>query len=149
MTFCSSRGAILSYSAIGHNLDIGTFDPFRFVVCDVDEALELQIDIVLLQQGSAVALLCQLQDALDDWGFEAMRSVRADVSNPEYRTSNDFYSLILRIIKSLDEGSFKNLPLAEAAAEFALTNEEKFRQAMTNVYTEYVVSYMKKLSAAT
>ncbi|WP_415831191.1 hypothetical protein [Deinococcus frigens] len=50
------------YGGFGHGVDTGTFDPFRFIDADVDVAPEYAspVDLDLLRQGSAVAILCSL-----------------------------------------------------------------------------------------
>ncbi|GGO29852.1 hypothetical protein [Deinococcus humi] len=51
-----------SYNGFGHGMDRGTFDPFRFLDAEAEEPANPPVNLTLLRQGSAVALLCGLYD---------------------------------------------------------------------------------------
>jgi hypothetical protein len=60
---------ITSYGGFGHSIDTGTFDPFFYMDCYVNEpkGYTFGIDIDLIHKGAAVALLCRLSDYWDDY----------------------------------------------------------------------------------
>lgn len=53
-----------SYDGFGHGIDTGTFDPFHFLDAEVEvpPGYASPVNLNLLRQGSAIALLCGLYD---------------------------------------------------------------------------------------
>lgn len=121
--------AITSYRGFGHNLDVGIFDPFRFVTALLAEpaGVSLGIDIELIHEGSAVVLLCHLSDYWDETASDGIE--------------NGYYAG--RIKKGLSAGIFDFVPLAKEAAEAAFENETKFRDHLQNIYIEYIEGYYR------
>ncbi len=123
------RDLIRSYDGFGHNIDVGTFDPFTFVNADLYESPDstLAMDMDLVHQGSAVALLCHLSDFWDEghglnqwnWG-KKLRGV-------------------------LKQGRLNHLPLAKEAIMAGFESEETFRSLLPGVYTQYVLGYFQRL----
>jgi hypothetical protein len=124
------RDLILSYEGFGHNIEVGTFDPFTFVDAELREkpGHTLAMDMNLIHQGSAVALLCQLSDAWDDYG------------NLPYG-----WDWIEQLYATLEEGRLDHLPLAKAALMAGLESEEELRLLLPNVYNQFVVGYFHRL----
>jgi len=125
------RDAVLSYRSLGHNLDIGAFDALAYLTCSLDEepGYDLEIDVTLIHQGSAVALLCDLLNYLDDCGIEAITQ----------------HKRTMAIKKALDDRHFAHLPLAQETAGLAFFDEAGFRAKLTEVYSEYVLGYIHRL----
>ncbi len=119
-----------SYEGFGHNIEIGSFDPIFFADCYVFEpqGITFGIDVNVLHEGSAVAILCKLSDYWDEHG-----------TTPE----DEFFSEVKRI---LAEGRLDHLPLAEQAVKLAFENEEKFRDLLGEAYEKYVVQFFKRLA---
>ena len=51
-----------SYRGFGHGIDTGTFDAFKYLEVEAEPLRGFTVDIDLLWQGSAIALLCGLYD---------------------------------------------------------------------------------------
>jgi len=125
------QDAVESYGGIGHNLDTGSFDPFRFAraVLAPRPGYTFGLDVVLLHQGAAVALLCDLSDHIDDTdttpgGFGRTRLIRFGV----------------------ERGLLDATPLAAEAAKLAFAGRvDEFRQALGKVYQEYVLGHFRRL----
>lgn len=123
------RDLIESYHGFGHGIDTGTFSSFDFVDTELLEepSYSLDMDMNLLRQGSAVALLCGLSDFWDEsegdiaglgkWG-EELRDL-------------------------LKDGRLDHLPLAKEAVEAGLESEDNLRALLPGVYREYVVGYFE------
>lgn len=123
--------AITGYRGFGHNLHTGTFDPFRYVTALLAEppGVSLAIDIELIHEGSAVALLCHLSDYWDETSGESIES-------------GHFAG---RIKKELSDGVFDFVPLAKEAVEAAFENETKFQNCLQKVYIEYIEGYYRTI----
>ena len=104
--------AVTSYSGFGHNLEVGTFDPFKYLGALLDEppGYTFGIDMELLHEGAAVALLCHLSDF---WGEFDGENIGQD-------------KLTGRIKNSLAEGLFEMVPQAKLAASAAFQDESRF-----------------------
>ena len=119
-----------SYEGFGHNIDTGNFDPIFFADCYLfePEGVTFGINVNVLHEGSAVAILCWLSDFWDD-----------HETSPE----GEFSSEVKRI---LTEGRLDHLPLAEQAVKLAFEDEEKFRDLLDEAYEKYVVQFFKRLA---
>ncbi|MEM6611323.1 MAG: hypothetical protein AAF652_03540 [Cyanobacteria bacterium P01_C01_bin.72] len=84
-----------SYEGFGHNIERGKFSPLDFVDALVLESkgYTFGIDILLLQSGSAIALLCELSDMWD-----------------EYPTQLESWQLTSPIKSANEAGRFAHLP---------------------------------------
>lgn len=118
------------YKGFGHNIETGNFDPIFFADCYLFEpqGITFGIDVNVLHEGSAVAILCKFSDYWDEHG-----------AKPE----GEFASEVKRI---LSEGRLDHLPLAEQAIKFAFEDEDKFRDLLDEAYEKYVVQFFKKLA---
>ncbi len=122
--------AVTSYAGFGHNLETGSFDPFRYVSCQLAEppGYTFKIDLQLLHEGAACALLCHLSDYWDD--FEGQ----------EISTNN----LTSRIRKLAQEGHLNTTPLAKRAIEEAFIDPRQFRSSLREVYIKYILAYYQR-----
>lgn len=119
-----------SYKGFGHSIAYGNFDPIFFIDCYLyePEGTTFGIDVSILYEGSAVAILCRLSDYWDECG-----------GLPEDK-------FILEVKRILSEGRIDHLPLAEQAIKEAFQSEEGFRVLLPDVYEKYVAGFFKKLS---
>ena len=120
-----------SYNGFGHNIDTGTFDPIFFADCYLFEpsGTTFGIDVNILHEGSAVAILCKLSDYWDENGL---------LPNDEFVT---------QVKRILSEGRLDHLPLAEQVVREAFQNEENFRDMLDEIYKIYVLKRFRKLAA--
>ena len=120
---------VSSYRGFGHNIDTGNFDPIFFVDCYLFEPDETTfgIDVNILHEGSAVAILCKLSDYLDENGL---------LPNDEF---------VSQVRGALSEGRLDHLPLAEKAIKEAFQDEETFRDLLDKVYKNHVLQLFRKL----
>ena len=56
------------YEGFGHNIETGSFDPIFFADCYLfePEGYTFGIDVNILHEGSAVAILCKFSDYWDE-----------------------------------------------------------------------------------
>lgn len=124
---------IKSYGGFGHNIDRGKFSPLEFVDAPIlePEGYTFGIDVALLQNGSAIALLCELSDAWD-----------------EYQTWNiKTWPLIPNIKGANESRRFSHLPEIQEAFDLGFgENEEAFREQLQKVYKTYVCGYFDSLA---
>lgn len=122
---------IESYKGFGHNIDTGKFDSIFYADCYLyePEGITFGIDVNILHEGSAVAILCKLSDYWDE--FEAV--------------PKDEFTLNIKQI--ISEGRLTHLPLAERAIKMAFEDEEKFRDLLDKVYEKYVFNFFQKLGS--
>lgn len=113
-----------------HNIETGKFDPIFFADCYLFEpkGISFGIDVKLLHEGSAVAILCRLSDYWDEIG-----------TIPED-------NFAFEVKRMLTKGRLDHLPLAEQTIKLAFEDEEKFRDLLKDVYKEYVLEFFKKLA---
>lgn len=119
-----------SYKGFGHNIDTGNFDPVFFVDCYLYEPKDITfgIDVNVLHEGSAVAILCKFSDYWDEHG-----------TAPEGEFA-------LEVKRLLSGGRLDHLLLPEEAIKSAFEDEEKFRNLLNNIYEKYVIQFFKRLS---
>ncbi|MFC4455270.1 hypothetical protein [Deinococcus sonorensis] len=96
-----------SYGGVGHGADTGTFDPHQFLDVDLEQCPDLDrtLDLALLRQGSAIALLCGVYDLwneaedvrLDDPWVDRLRAALAQGS---FRCCPDIEHVILETFES-------------------------------------------------
>ncbi len=123
--------AITSYAGFGHNLDVGIFDPFKYLCCLVDEpsGISLGVELDLLHEGSTVVLLCHLSDFWDE--FEGV-----DIGkDPLTKKIKEYYQ---------SDGFDWDL-LAKETVGLALSDEDAFRDKLSIVYNKYILGYFKKI----
>ena len=113
-----------------HSIETGKFDPIFFVDCFEYKDKSFVIDVNLLHEGSAVAILCRLSDYWDEIG-----EVPED-------------NFAFEVKRMLTKGRLDHLPLAEKAIKLAFEDEEKFRDLLKDVYKEYVLGFFRKLANA-
>jgi hypothetical protein len=120
-----------SYNGFGHNIDTGNFDPIFFADCYLfeREGISFGIDVNILHEGSAVAILCKLSDYWDE-----------NDTLPKDK-------FILEVERLLSENRVDHLPLAEQAIKEAFQDEESFRDLLDKVYKSYVLQRFGKLAA--
>lgn len=119
-----------SYNGFGHSIDIGKFDPIIFADCYLfePEGKTFGIDVNILHEGSAVAILCKLSDYWDENGL---------LPNDEF---------VMQVKRILSEGRLDHLPLAEQAIKEAFQDEDRFRNLLDEVYKNYVLERFRKLA---
>lgn len=125
------RDLIRSYDGFGHNIDVGKFDPFTFIDADLYEisGYSVAMDMSLVHQGSAVALICYVSDLWDEEQGE-------NILQTEYGK---------KILDACQEGRLNHLPLAKKAILASFESEETFRSLLPQVYSSYVVDYFQRL----
>ena len=118
------------YEGFGHSIRTGSFNPIFFADCYLYEraGIGLGIDVSILHEGAAVAIICKLSDYWDE--------------NKEM-IEDDF---VLQVKRILSEGRLDHLPLAEQAIKIAFEDEDKFRDLLDEVYKSYVLQRFRKLS---
>jgi len=122
-----------SYEGFGHNLQRGKFLPLKFVDAQVyePEGYTFGIDLQLLQSGAAIALLCELSDAWDEYETWEVKS----------------WPLITQIKEAKEANRFNHLPEIQEAFDLAFSNnEDSFRNQLMKVYKKYVCGYFNKLA---
>ena len=99
-----------SYGGFGHNIERGRFSPLEFVDAPIiePEGYTFGIDVPLLQSGSAIALLCELSDAWDDYETWDVKS----------------WPLMPLIKEANEAGRFSHLPEIQEAFNFGLGDSE-------------------------
>ncbi len=119
-----------SYKGFGHNIETGSFDPIFFADCYLFEpqGITFGIDVNVLHEGSAVAILCKFSDYWDEHGA---------VPEGEFA---------LEVKRILSEGRLDHLPLAEQAIKLAFEDEDRFRDLLDEAYEKYVVQFFKRLA---
>ncbi|AFY73632.1 hypothetical protein Syn7502_01572 [Synechococcus sp. PCC 7502] len=123
---------VKSYKGFGHNIESGKFNPLNYIDAVLEEPIgyTFAVDIELLQNGSAVALLCDLVNMWD-----------------EFETSDVQVSPIIDQIKAaLVSGRFRHLPEFQKAIELGLGNsEEAFRKEIISIYQKHVCGYFNRM----
>ncbi len=106
------------YGIIGDH-DTGTFQPWKFLDCSLDEGYGNAETEQLLHQGAAVALLSEMIDCWEQRGGS--------------RTEIDSYRA------AITTGRFDHLPTARAAVVAGLDGEEAMIPYLDAVYEDYVL----------
>jgi len=129
------RDMIECYGGFGGTIDTGSFDALAFLDFSVHErpGTTLGIDVELVQQGSAVAILLKIHDAWCKGDGEILpRSTFTD-----------------QVREALDRGRFDHLGVARAALDAGLKSLELFLSRLPAVYDAYVLGYFRRLLAST
>lgn len=124
---------IESYEGFGHNIETGKFSPLDFVDAPIiePEGYTFAVDVSLLQNGSAIALLCELSDAWDEYETWEVKN----------------WPLIPLIKLASDAGRFNHLPIIQQAFKFGFGSDEAaFREQLVKVYKQCVCSYFVQLT---
>lgn len=126
--------AVTSYGGFGHNLEAGSFDPLLYLdaVVDVPPGWAAGVDLRLLHEGSAVALLCSLSDFWDDHERVPPKDVHPGGA----------------VWGALEEGRFDALPVARSAVEAAFRSQEEFERQLPAIYQAYVMEHYRQLVRA-
>lgn len=123
---------VKSYKGFGHNIDCGTFNPLNYIDAVLEEphGYTFAIDLELLQNGSAVALLCDLVNMWD-----------------EFETSDvKVWPIIAQIKTALVSGRLEHMPELKKAIELGLANsEEAFREEIVFIYQKQVCGYFSRM----
>jgi len=125
------QDAVESYGGFGHNLETGSFNAFDYAraVLAPKPGYSLGLDVSLLHEGAAVALLCELSDHIDDT-----------------ESAPGQFGRTLEIRRSLERGLLDSTPLAKAVAEHAFAGHfDEFQSGLTRVYQEYVLGHFRRL----
>jgi len=126
---------VRSYKGFGHNIDCGKFNPLNYIdaVLEEPERYTFAIDLELLQNGSAVALLCDLVNMWDE--FET-----SDVQ--------EAWPIIGQIKAAIASGRLAHMPELKKAIELGLANsEEGFRKEINSIYQKYVCGYFGRMKS--
>jgi hypothetical protein len=116
---------LTEYNGITEVVETGTFDPWRFLDCTVEEGYGDADTAQLLHQGAAVALLSEL---MDWWENSSGRTAPAS-----YRVA-------------LEAGRFDHLPAARAAVTAGLDGVDPMYPFLAVVYEDYVLALFDRLS---
>jgi hypothetical protein len=119
---------LTDYNGISGDHDTGTFKPWKFLDCSVDDGYGGPETEKLLHQGAAVALLCEM---IDWWMLGSVSDSDIDT----YRAA-------------MEQGRFDHLPTARVAVAAGLEGEEAMIARLDAVYEEYVLAYFAHLSRA-
>lgn len=125
--------AITSYGNFGDNFPTDRFDAFKYIQCriDITTGHPAGLDLNLLHEGSAVALLCRL------YPF----SIKLSENNPPRDAMTE------KILRCLRDGAFDLLPLAKDAAFSAFEDGDIFKAKLRIIYEEYILGYYRKITA--
>jgi hypothetical protein len=115
---------LVAYGGVVGDHTIGSFDPWEFVRAAAYGGWAIDEDLKLLHEGSAVALLCDLLDEMEQRGSEMEMD---------------------RFRQGLEAGLLDHLPLAKEALRAGLKGPDAVREAAGPVYREYVLGYLSTL----
>jgi hypothetical protein len=124
---------IASYRGFGHNIDTGEFDPMAFLTCslEVPAGQGFGLDLELLHEGAAIAILCDLSDSWDERDGPTLDWPRLAWAQQQ-----------------LSSGAFSSMPTLERAVRLGFEGtEDDFRHALEGVYGEYVIGLFNQLVA--
>jgi hypothetical protein len=110
---------LVAYGGISGDHDIGRFDAWEFLDY---RGYAIHGDLKLLHEGSAVALLCDLLDEMEQRGGSSER----------YRDA-------------LASGRFDHLPQAKSAIGLGIAGVDELIEASGPVYRDYVIGYLATL----
>ncbi len=117
---------LTDYNGIVGDHDTGTFQPWRFVDCSLDDGYGGPEVEALLRQGAAVALISEMID----WWTQASGS-----GIETYRSA-------------VEQGRLEHVPTARDAIVAGLDGEEAMLPYLDAVYEEYVLAAFGKWSQA-
>jgi hypothetical protein len=117
---------LTDYLGIVGDHDTGTFRPWKFLDCSVDDGYGDDETERLLHEGAAVALLSEMVDWWTQGSGSNIETYRA----------------------AIEQGRFDHLPTARAAVVAGLDGEEAMLPYLEAVYDEYVLAYFAMLSRA-
>ncbi|WP_146202825.1 hypothetical protein [Deinococcus irradiatisoli] len=123
-----------SYKGFGHGIDTGTFDPFRFLDVEAEEPVNPPVDLNLLRQGSAIALLCGVYDLWNE-----AEDVNIDAP------------WIERLRNALRQKRFASCPDIEQVMIETLEHHSRFDdpwlgEQVQPLYEKYVAAYFARLA---
>lgn len=125
---------IESYNGFGHNIDTGNITPATYLELIDAPVIEregyiLGVNTELMQQGSAIALLCMLSDAWD-----------------EHETWDTGWDILNLTKNALIDKRFQHMPAIEKAFKLGFSSSEnKFREQLKHVYNNHVINYFKDI----
>jgi hypothetical protein len=114
---------LVAYEGVVGDHDLGAFDPWEFLQATRYGSWVIDDDLKLLHQGSAVAIICDLVDE--------MEQRRGDIE---------------RVRQALESGLFDDLPTAKEALQVGLAGPRQMVDASAPVYREYVIGYLSSLT---
>ena len=117
---------LTDYFGIVGDHDSGTFKPWTFLDCSVEDGYGDADTEKLLHEGAAVALLSEMIDWWTQGSGSNIQTYRAAV----------------------DQGRFDHLPTARTAVVAGLDGEEAMIPHLDAVYEEYVLGYFATLAQA-
>ncbi len=121
-----------SYGGFGHDLDVGRFDPLEWLDSRIadPQLAPGEVDLDLLRQGAACALLCRCVDAFDDHGALVLADPALGAVEAAWRA-----------------GRFAFLPEIDEAFRTAFAGDEAaFREQLARVYRRCVLDYFGRLA---
>jgi hypothetical protein len=113
---------LVQYGGLVGDHDLGAFEPWEFLQATVHGGWATDDDMKLLHEGSAVAVICDLMDEIDQRGRD-----------------------IKRFRHALEAGWFDELPAAREAVRAGLTDTGELQEAFKPVYRDYVLGYLSTL----
>jgi hypothetical protein len=114
------------YNGIVGDHDTGSFKPWRFLNCSLDDGYGGPEAQQLLHEGSAVALLSEMIDWWTQGSGSGIQTFQAAV----------------------DQGRFDHLPTARRAVVAGLDGEQAMIPHLDAVYEEYVLARFARLASA-
>ena len=122
---------ILDSKEITHDIYYGSFDALEHVDSKTINLEGYDIDISLINEGSAIKILCIMFEHYDQ--FETLE----EVYNSEY---------FLEIKELIQSGKLDHIPKLKKVIELAYTVDEfGLSNLLIDVYQEYVVGYFKRI----
>lgn len=123
---------ITSCGNFGHKFRANEFDPFKYLLCriDITAGQTFGLDLNLLHQGSAVALLFRL------YPFSCPFNEKDFIQD----------TTVKKIIRYLRWGAFDLLPLAKDAALSAFEDGDIFKAKLRIIHEEYILGYYRKIT---
>jgi hypothetical protein len=113
---------LVEYGGVVGDHDLGAFEPWEFLQASVHGGWATDDDMRLLHEGSAVALVCDLMDEMDQRSGDSQRFRRA-----------------------LEAGLLDELPVAKETLQAGLAGTRELQEASKTIYREYVLGYFSTL----
>lgn len=117
---------LTDYKGISGDHDTGTFQPWRFVDCSLDDGYGGPEVETLLRQGAAVALISEMIDWWEQGSGSGIETYRS----------------------AAEHGRLEHVPTARRAIVAGLNSEEAMLPFLDAVYEEYVLAAFDKWSQA-
>jgi hypothetical protein len=115
---------LVAYGGVVGDHDVGAFERWEFLQATTYGGWATDDDMKLLHEGSAVAIICDLIDEMEQRGGDTER---------------------VRLDHALEGGLFDGLPTAKDALKVGFAKSRELLQASKPVYRDYVIGYLLTL----